>query len=243
MKGRSKLYKLVFVFLLILETLWVFVMYKTIEQPSDKKMSIADEQLKECIFYDMVWEDGTIVITGRDPYLLVDCPQGIIESVTLCWQDIKGINQIACYYDTGNGYTENHKKITDHIDTDHVSLNIHQFVETVRIDFENTDEQASIQLDTILVEYADKKGGIFLAYHIFLMLFFDVLLIIKLSQQSSSWLGSFMKLIAFALLQFFTFKAYIIASGTAITIISVFELFAMVCIVFMDFGGIDCAKE
>lgn len=238
----KKQYLFVLVFLFIVEILWLFVMYKTLKEPLEKTSFISNERLREGTVHDILWEDGTLVVTGEDPYLVLDCPQGIIDNIVIQCCYIEGINQIACYYDTGNGYTESHKMAVNVTDKD-ISLELQRFAKTVRIDFEDVDGIAAVQPDHILVEYAHKNGEIFLLFHVVLTLLFDWMLIRNLSKQKYFWLGSAMKAIAFMILQFFIFRAYMIASGAVIIIVFSFEVFMTVCIISIHFGGIEYAKE
>ena len=73
-------------------------------------------------------------MTGVAPYLGLDCPQGIIDNIVIHCCFIEGINQIACYYDTGNGYTESHKMAVNVADKDNISLDVQRFAKTVRIE-------------------------------------------------------------------------------------------------------------
>lgn len=124
-----------------------------------------------------------------------------------------------------------------------ISLELQRFAKTVRIDFEDIDGIATVQLENILVEYANKNGEIFLLFHVVLTLLFDWMLIRNLSKQKYFWLESAMKAIAFMILQFFIFRAYMIASGAVIIIVFSFEVFMTVCIISIHFGGIEYAKE
>ncbi|MCM1182608.1 MAG: hypothetical protein NC337_04450 [Roseburia sp.] len=199
--------------------------------------------MKEGTGHDLTWQDQALVVTGRDPYLVLDCPRGIIEDITVQWRAVEGIGRVVCYYDTGSGYTENHKTAAAVTDTGGITLNVRRLVRTVRLDFEDLDEGAAVWPEAVLINYADKGAGGFLVPHAALMLLFDLLLAGALSKRNCSWPGSVAKAVAFAILQYWAFKAYIIASGGIAVMVFMLELFLTVGIIFINLGGNGYAKE
>ncbi len=229
--------------LLLLEALWIFAMYRTLTEPSNKNYSIDAGRLKSSVYYDLAWEDAALTVSGPDPYLILDCPQGIIERITLHWQALTGIGQIVCYYDSGDGYSEGRTVTASAMAADRVSFELCRFVRSVRIDFEDIDETAMFCPDTILVEYADKNAAAFLAGQLLLMLLFDALLIAGAAKGRCLWPAGVLQSFAFALLLCFTFRAYMTASGAVLIVFLLMEFFVAACIIFMNLGGTDCAKE